>query len=167
MLRDSDLPLANGIIQMTTFLAIIFGMALCGILKQNLDDKLWIISAVCIGIAATGTCTSLMIRKTPVANPEIRFSPSCLIVEKNALRYLTTDQALMWVVISYMLFWFAGSVVLLSVNAVSKTQLGYGDDTTSMMAACVGIGIAIGCVTCGKLSGKHVRFDLQACYGYY
>ena len=62
MLRESDLPRANGIILMLTFLAIIFGVALAGFLLDLLGSKVWIASFVCIAIAIVGTITSLPIR---------------------------------------------------------------------------------------------------------
>ncbi len=67
LFRERDLPQVNGMIQMTTFLSIILGMALAGFIKEWYNDRLWIGSAVCIGIAVTGTLTSLVIRRTPIA----------------------------------------------------------------------------------------------------
>ena len=123
MLHEEDLPVANAVIQMTTFLAIILGIALAGVLKQFFDDRLWVISAVCIVIAVIGTVTSLMIRRTPVANAELQFSLSCLAIEKHAWRLIRSDRLLFWVLIIYALFWFAGGVVLTTVNFVGKTNL--------------------------------------------
>ena len=44
MFSDTDLPTINGVILATTFLAIIFGTVLAGVLKDLLGDDLWIIS---------------------------------------------------------------------------------------------------------------------------
>ncbi len=166
MLRDSDLPAANGVIQMTTFLAIIFGMGLGGILKQFLGAQLWMVSAVCIGIAVAGTMTSILVRQTPVANPGLRFSVDSLVIHRRAWNFLRADRPLQIVVGVYMLFWFSGNVVLLGVNQVCKNQLFYQDGTTSLMAACMGVGIALGCVVCGRISRHQIRFDLVRIGGY-
>src|SRR5439155_26786368 len=42
MLRQKDLPTANGLVLMTTFLAIIFGSTLAGTLMDWLQGRLWI-----------------------------------------------------------------------------------------------------------------------------
>ena len=160
LFRNSDLPQANGIIQMTTFLAIILGTALAGFLKVRFEDQRWVISMICVGIAVTGTLTSLLIRKTRVANPELKFSLDCLLIEKSTWHELRKDGILIFSIVVYTLFWFVGAVVLPLVNNVCMTQLHYGDGTTSCMAACLAIGIACGCVTCGKLSKNIIRFDL-------
>ena len=49
LFRDSDLSAANGIFQMTTFVAIIMGGAIGGIGKEYLGDQLWMMSAVLCG----------------------------------------------------------------------------------------------------------------------
>ncbi len=160
MLRERDLPRANGIIQMTTFLAIIFGTALCGLLKDFLPGHLWVISAVCILIAIAGTLTSLLIRPTPVANPNMKFSPECLLVEKSAFRFIMSDRVLLIIMLVYTLFWFSGAVMMQAINVVAKDQLDYSEALTSLSQAFIGTGIALGCVACGRASGGRVRFDL-------
>src|SRR5438477_11629137 len=66
LFRERDLPRANGVILMTTFLAIIFGTASAGILGTLLAERgggvqeptrLWLGSAVCMLIAVMGTVT--------------------------------------------------------------------------------------------------------------
>lgn len=160
MLREKDLPAANGIIQMTTFLAIILGTALSGVLKDAMPNHLWVISIVCVSIAIAGTCTALLVRKTPIANPDMKFSPDCMVVEKNAWNFIRSDGPLMRTMLIYALFWFAGAVVMMAVNSVCRTQLGFSSTATSLLSTCMGIGIAIGCMVCGKLCKGQVRFDL-------
>lgn len=154
MLRADDLPAANGIIQMTTFLAIIFGIALCGVLKQYWgggETALWRISAVCIGIAVVGTGTSLLVRRTPVASPGLPLRIDSLAVDRQTFRLFRADRPLRQALGATVLFWFLGGVALPTVNAFGKDQLQLGDAPTSMLTACVGFGIAAGCLTAGGL----------------
>lgn len=165
LFRERDLPAANGWIQMTTFLAIIFGMALAGYGKQALEvnygpGSLWILSAVCVGIAVLGTATSLFIRKTPIAQPGLPLRPSSLLVDSSLWSTLLGDRKLMGVLFASSLFWMIGGLVPVTVNAFGKMQLGLDDTRTSLMAACMGVGIAIGCVLAGRWSRGRVRFEL-------
>ncbi len=166
MLRDSDLPRANGIIQMTTFLAIIFGTALSGFLKQALPNHLWIICGICILIAIIGTLTSLLIRRTPIAAPNMKLTRDCLLIERNTWQFIRHDQPLFWTMIIYSLFWFAGAVFMPTVNAVCKDQLAFPEQWAGLLLGVLSIGIAIGCVMCGKLSRDQVRFDLMRFAGW-
>lgn len=166
MLRESDLPKANGIIQMTTFLAIILGTGLSGFLKAAMEGQLWIISCICILIAIAGTITSLFIRATPIANPGMKFSKDCLLIEKSAWRFIRGDKPLFWTMIVYALFWFAGAVFMPTVNAVCVDQLQLPQQWAGLLLGALSIGIAIGCMFCGKISGDEVRFDLMRAGGW-
>ena len=149
MVRGSDLPRANGVFLMFTFLAIIFGTAVAGILLKWLGDRVWQASFVCIGIAVLGTCTSLLVRKVPVADPQLRLSWSALGVPRAILRILKRDRPLLLALIVCSLFWMIGGIVQQTVNALGKTQLGLDEAKTSILAACIGLGIAIGCLLGG------------------
>ena len=160
LFRDEDLPAANGAVQMTTFVAIIFGMALAGFAKEWFADQLWLVSMFCIGLAVLGTLTSLAVRRTPVAHPGLEFRPSALAVNAEAWQILRKDRALMGVLLISSLFWFVGGVIQQTVNDFGKRQLNWGDGRTSMLAACLGVGIAAGCILAGKLSRKRINFTL-------
>ncbi|GAB4138760.1 MAG: MFS transporter [Planctomycetaceae bacterium] len=160
LFREDDLPAVNGVVQMTTFLAIIFGMALAGFTKTWFADQLWVISLFCIGIAILGTLTSLLVRKTAIAHPGLEFRASSLLITRETRRMLWNDRPLLKVLLVSSLFWFVGGVVQPTVNAFGKLQMNYGDGRTSIMAACLGVGIAIGCATAAKASHKRVNFGL-------
>ena len=160
LFADRDLPRANGLIQMTTFLAIIFGTALAGVLKDQFAGRLWVVSAACVTIALAGTLSSLWIRRTPTAEPDSPFTPSALLVHRSLWHTLLSDRLLLGVLMVSSLFWLVGGLAPLAVNAFGKVQLGYSDTGTSVLLSCTGFGIAAGCVLAGRLSGDRVRFGL-------
>lgn len=160
LLDERDLPRANGIIQMTTFLAIIFGTALSGVLKDLVPNHLYVVSLVCVGFAVIGTLTSLMIRRTEAANPGIHFTPECLLVERSAFRMILADKPLLQTILVYTVFWFAGGVMLPLTNLVAKDELKFSETMTSIATAAIGLGIGVGCLVCGRISHNRIRFDL-------
>ena len=160
LLSERNLPAANGTIQMTTFLAIIFGTAAAGYGKDLLREELWIISVGCLAIAILGTLTSLLIRRTSPAQPTLQFDPSSLLVNRDTWKMLVRDRTLFGVLLVSSLFWMIGGVLLPAVNAFGKNQLGIGDSRTSIMSASIGFGIAAGCALAGKLSQSRIRFEL-------
>ncbi len=157
---DRDLPQANGIIQMTTFLAIIFGFAAAGYGKLYFDNDLWIVSAICVGIAIAGTLTSLLVRSTPVAHPGLKFEWSALTINRDTWNMLKGDRFLVEVLLISSLFWFLGGVMQPTSNTFGKVQLELNDGNTSLLGAFMGIGIALGCVVAGKLSHQQINFGL-------
>lgn len=163
MFRDRDLPAVNGAVQMTTFLAIIFGTAVCGIGKDRLEDAglgLWPLSLACVGIAAVGTLTSLLVRPLPAAQPDLPFSPSSLAIDRHTSRMLRDDRPLLTALLISSLFWLMGGMLQPAVNAFGKLQLGLRDSATSLLMAGIGFGIAVGCALAGKLCGARINFGI-------
>jgi acyl-[acyl-carrier-protein]-phospholipid O-acyltransferase/long-chain-fatty-acid--[acyl-carrier-protein] ligase len=161
LFAERDLPKANGIILMTTFLAIIFGTALAGLLRYLLgDDRLWLASIVCLMIAVAGTQTALLVRPVPAADPKLQFTWSAFLIPRPMRDLLARDRTLLGVILVNSLFWLIGGIVQPTVNAVGKDQFAVADWLTSLLAACMGIGIALGSVLAIGLSRGKVNFTL-------
>lgn len=153
-IRANDLPRANGIFLMLTFLAIIFGTALAGPLSGG---RIWLGSLMCVGIAIVGTATSFLVRRVPPAQPTLKHEWSQWGISRQMRQLLWRDRELLWAILAVAVFWMVGGVVLPTVNALGITQLGLGEDRTSLLTASVGLGIAIGCILGGYLSRGRVN----------
>lgn len=155
-IRDCDLPQANGIFLMFTFMAIIFGTVLAGSFESD-TNLIWRGSAVCIGIAALGTVTAFFVRPVRPANPTMKLKLSDVLVPPDVLRMVCRDKQLLGALIVTSLFWLLGAIVQQSVNALGKSQLGLDNARTSILAAMLGVGIPIGCLIGGKLSAGRIN----------
>ena len=158
MLRPSDLPKANGVILMTTFVAIILGTACAGFLKFQFPDpsQLWIVSTVCVMIAIVGTGTSFLVRQVPAAKPNISFRWSSLALPPDTRQLLWEDKPLLVALLASCVFWLVGGLVQMSVNALGH-QLKLDELVTSLLVSSMAVGITIGCLLAGVLS--HGRFS--------
>jgi acyl-[acyl-carrier-protein]-phospholipid O-acyltransferase/long-chain-fatty-acid--[acyl-carrier-protein] ligase len=152
LFRDRDLPQANGMILMTTFLAIIFGTVLAGQLMDAFPNQLAVIGATCVGIAVLGVATSLMVRRLPASHPGLPFSVSYLAVPREMRSLLKHDPQLHLALWMSSVFWMAGAMVLLAVNALGDIQFGVAKSWTSLLWAAVSGGIAAGSLMGGLLS---------------
>jgi len=162
MLRAKDLPRANGIMLMVTFLAIIFGLSAAGaaihIGERWWHGELWPTSGACLIVAVLGVITAWRIRRLPAAEPGLRFQPSSLFMTPETMWLIWNDRELRGVLTVSSMFWFIGGVVYpQATNAFGKLQLGMDDLRTGMLAACTGVGIAVGCVVAGALSKDRIR----------
>ena len=163
LLRDRDLPRANGWIQMTTFAAIILGTAIAGetlTIARNSDVPIWQVNGICVLIAIVGTLTSLVIRRTPVAHPGLPFEPAALVMTRETRRMLLGDRPLLNALLVNTVFWSLGALVLLTVNDFGILQMGYNEAQTARLLVFINVGIAGGCVLAGRLSKGRVRFGL-------
>lgn len=160
MFSDTDLPTVNAVVVATTFLAIIFGTALGGWLKSVLGDELWLISMVCVGLAVLGTATATLLRKTPAAQPDLKFAVRSWFNEPKVWRIVLRDRLLFRVLLVYSVFWFVGGVVALTITLVGQIQLELDSTITSLFNAAVGLGIGIGSIWAARLSKKELRLTL-------
>lgn len=158
MLRERDLPRANGFMLMLTFLAIIFGTVVAGQLLG--DGRLWLASSACVVIAVIGTLTSLFVRRVPAANPNLKFEPSAITVPPDMREMLAGDRPLLAALLVSSIFWLLAGLVPSAVNAVGKLELQIGDAATSRLAGLIGVGIAIGCAIGGLVSKGRIDFRL-------
>lgn len=164
LFRDRDLPRANGIILMTTFLSIIVAYPVAGEIKEALDGELWKASVFCIVIAVIGTLSSLWIRHTSVASPDAKFDISTLAVNRETAALILKDRRLLWTLVATSVFWTTGGVVYPNAtNDLGMLQFQWGEAATGRLAACTGIGIAVGCLVAGYLSKS--RFDARLVRG--
>ncbi len=161
LVRESDLAPATGLTQMTTFFAIILGVAFAGLLLDEFGDRLWIPGLLAIGIAGLGTWTSLGIARRRPSDPRRRVGArsfwSVLPTLREAAR---SDKLLFSVLFVYSWFWLVGGVVLPALNAYGRLQLGFDNFRTSLLVSTLSIGIAIGSLVVGRLSRGKVRLRL-------
>ena len=159
LFSERDLSAVNGVVLGTTFVAIIFGTALAGILKDVLDDQTWVISLFCVAFAVLGTGTAFLIRETPPAQPTLQFSKKGIFVEPEVWTSVLSDSAMLRVLLIYSIFWFVGGVITLSITLTGQVQLGLSATTTSLLNASMGIGIGTGSVIAAKWSKNRIRLD--------
>ena len=151
LFRASDLPKANGLILMSTFLAIIFGVTFAGKLMTWLvgkdmaaTDRLWIGSLICIVIAVVGTLTSLMIRKTPIAQPNAKLSADAFGLNNDIITLLRKDKPLLMALLVSCVFWMVASIAMPAVNRVGVNMLALDMESTSILVGMIAVGIMIG-----------------------
>jgi acyl-[acyl-carrier-protein]-phospholipid O-acyltransferase/long-chain-fatty-acid--[acyl-carrier-protein] ligase len=155
--EPNDLPRANGIFLMLTFLAIIFGMAAAGGVLAQFHDRIWLGSIACVIVAVLGTLSALQVRPLPPANADLKYDWTVWLIPRDTLKLIWQKSQLLWAMVATTMFWLVGGVVLQTVNALGKSQLGLGELKTSALAASIGLGTAIGCMLGGYLSRGRIN----------
>src|SRR5438067_2383280 len=74
ILPDADLSRANGMLEMSTFVAIVAGTAIGSLMFDKLHDRLWIVGLIGVGGGLTGTALSFGIPRVPAAAPGRRIA---------------------------------------------------------------------------------------------
>ena len=161
LVRPADLTTATGLTQMTTFLAIIFGVALAGLLADLLVGRYYLAGLITVSIALLGTLVSLGIARNPPADPQRRITARSFVsILRTLAEIFRRDGLMMRVMLIYSWFWFVGGVALTAINALGRLQLGMNNFETSLMVSTTSLGIAIGSVLVSRLSHGKVRLGL-------
>lgn len=154
LLPSRSLKTANGIVIMTTFLSIILGTGLAGLLKTWWQGELAFAGAVCCVIAVLGVVTALLLRRTEARVPDLEFSVGNLGVPRAVRELLQVDRPLANTLAASTVFWLVAALVQPSVNALGHDQLQESDDWTSYLVMTISLGIALGSVLTGWVSRR-------------
>jgi acyl-[acyl-carrier-protein]-phospholipid O-acyltransferase / long-chain-fatty-acid--[acyl-carrier-protein] ligase len=160
VLPDSDLSRANGILEMSTFAAIVAGTALGSVLFERLSDRLWLIGALVVAIAITGTALSFRIPQVPPATPGRRLSLNPVSDVILGLKRLRQQRVLWLSAIGISYFWFMGALLQGAMLLFGTQVMGLSDDRIGVLLTFAAIGIAAGSVVAGRLSGDKVELGL-------
>ena len=159
MVETRDLSRANGLIQMTTFLAIIFGAAVGGQLLESFEGRLWVPALLFLAIAGTGTGTSILIKRLPAADPDRRLTWNVFTEIRSHWRVAAADRTLILCLFASGFFFLVGGTLLLIINQYGTwLELGGGD--IGLLLALLSLGIAAGSLLAVKISGDRIEGGL-------
>lgn len=173
LFRARDLARANGIILMSTFLAIIFGTVAAGGLHDWLvgdsgqTENLWLGSLVCVGIAVAGTISASLIRRTPAAEPDLPMTADMWGVSREVRQMLAADRPLLIALFASCVFWLVAGLAMPTINALGLRQLALDKTQTSLLTASIALGIMAGAILAGFISrfGKTDRLVTVGLWG--
>jgi acyl-[acyl-carrier-protein]-phospholipid O-acyltransferase/long-chain-fatty-acid--[acyl-carrier-protein] ligase len=160
MLPNKDLSRGNGLLEMSTFLAIILGTSLGSLLLVAWKDRLGVIGLVLIGIAVVGTLTSLGIVRVPPSGAQKPFKLNPWAEIGSGIKRLYTEKTLWFTVLGIAFFWFLGALIQLALILLGKEVVGLDDLRVGLLVSFLAIGIAFGSLGAGRLSGDKVELGL-------
>ncbi len=160
MLPEKDLSRANGLLEMSTFLAIILGTSLGSLVLVAWKDRLGVIGLVLIGIAVVGTLTSLGIVRVPPSGAQKPFNLNPWAEIGSGIKRLYSEKTLWFTVLGIAYFWFLGALIQLALILLGKEVMGLNDLRVGLLLSFLAIGIAFGSLAAGRLSGDKVELGL-------
>jgi len=133
MLPDRDLSRANGVLEMSTFVAIVAGTAIGGFMFDAWHDRLWIVGVVVVAVAVIGTALSTRIPAVPPAAPgtPIAWNPWREIAL--GVKRLRGNRVLWLTVAGISYFWFLGALLQLLMILFGTEVMGLSDRWTGIL----------------------------------
>ncbi len=162
LLPPSRLSWGNGVFGLGVFTAIITGGVAAGVLSDNLPaDRLWLAGVVLLALAVFGLGLSFRLPAGVAANPGKRYRVNFVGEVWANLRTVRRDRVLLFAIIGSVYFWFLGALFGEPTMFVyGKDVLALEDTEISLLRACLAVGIAVGSVLAGILSGKKIEYGL-------
>jgi 1-acyl-sn-glycerol-3-phosphate acyltransferase len=157
-LRDDELIGGNALVETGTFLAILLGTILGGVLVGVGGSGT--AAAACIVIAAAGYIASRAVPHSPAPVPELSIDWNPLRETLRNLRYTANNRTVFNSVLGVSWFWFYGAMLLAQFPAYARDTLGGGQQVVTVLLAVFSTGIGIGSLLCERLSGHKVEIGL-------
>ncbi len=151
---DARLNEANGIVNLSTNIAILFGIGIGGPLLAWSEHAVGVVLLV---FALVGLGSSLMIRGLTPQQPDLkrRFNPFAPYFDAIG----SMRPGLIWSATLAWAWFYAGAIVVIAVIPEYATPLGLTMSESSLLLASMGIGIGIGCLAAGRRSGSRIRSE--------
>lgn len=160
VLNERELTGGNGMVEMGTFVAILAGNIVGGVLIALPNVGASYVAVTCLVVALMGRLTAQFIPSAPATDPhlQINWNPFTETFKNLKLAYgnVVVFRSLMG--ISWM--WFFGAVFLSQFPSFAKDVLHGSSNVASLLLVVFSIGIATGSLLCEVLSRRHVEIGL-------
>lgn len=158
----SELPRANGALQLWAFVGIILGTVLGGGLSLVFADRLYLSGVVLTGIALAGLAWATRIRPVAAAEPGSRRPVDRLGDIRRVVRALQRHPVLRLALCGSAFFWFVGALYQMTLVVHARRTMVLGELGSSVLMALVGLGIGLGSVVAGRWSRGRIELGMPA-----
>lgn len=156
-LAENEMIGGNGLIECGTFLAILFGTILGGVLIAVGDSgSLWTAGA-CFMVAILGYLSSRSIPIAPAPEPNMTINWNPITETWRNLKALKQNRTVFLSILGISWFWFYGAIFLSQFPVFAKDYLGGNEGVVTLLLAIFSVGIGLGSLLCEKLSGHSVE----------
>jgi acyl-[acyl-carrier-protein]-phospholipid O-acyltransferase/long-chain-fatty-acid--[acyl-carrier-protein] ligase len=159
MPRD-QLPQANGLLVMATFLAVVLGSAVAPFLVDVTGSNYGLAQSACILVACVGLVATILIARTPPAGAQSRITPLFVRDIWRTFWSIRKDRYLLQAVVGSAYFTMLGAYMQLNLIPYGMQHLGLSEQKSGYLFFVASIGIALGALGSGKLSGRNIEFGI-------
>ncbi len=161
-LRDEELVAGNGLIEASTFLAILAGTVAGGALVL-LDAGPAIVGGFGVCVSLIGLASAFGIPKAPAADRSLRIGWNILRESVSVTRQAAANQPVWLSILGLSWFWAIGATLLAEFPSVVQDSLGAQGQVVTLLLTTFAIGIGIGSMLCarllhGEVSARYVPF---------
>jgi 1-acyl-sn-glycerol-3-phosphate acyltransferase len=163
-LSERELTGGNGMIEMGTFIAILLGNVVGGVLI-SLPQDYWLPSAravalTSLALAVAGRVVAQWVPATPSTAPGLKVNWNPVSETWRNLKLASENVVVFRSLLGISWMWFFGAVFLSQFPSFAKDVLHGNEHVASLLLVVFSIGIGIGSLLCETLSRRHVEIGL-------
>lgn len=160
LLPFKELTGGNGMVQMGTYLAILLGTIVGGLLIAIEDVGAVYVMIAILMIALLGWFSSWFIPRAEPTAPELKVNLNFITQTVRIIGHAWYDRTVFIAIIGISWFWFLGSTFLALVPGYARDFLEGGEHVATMLLTAFSIGIGIGSLLCERFSRHGIEFGL-------
>ena len=158
VLKEDELVGGNALLEMGTFLGILGGTLLGGLLAADARESL--ISAVLLAIAVAGLVFSLAIPRMQSSAPGLAIDANLWRSTVQNLAAARANRAVFLAILGISWFWFYGILVLAQVPLIARLVLNGTESVVTLLLIGFSLGVGVGSLLCERLSGHRLEIGL-------
>ncbi|HKK15334.1 MAG TPA: MFS transporter, partial [Gammaproteobacteria bacterium] len=160
-LQESELTGGNGMIQMGTYVAILLGTIIGGVLIAIKPGGPYLVSALVITVAASGWLSSRLIPRAPAPEPDLKINWNVVQATWWIMGFAHENRKVFWSIIAVSWCWFYGATLLSLIPSYTRDVLAGNELIATLLLTAFSVGIGTGSLLCEKLSGGHIETGLM------
>lgn len=161
-LKDDELVGGNALVETATFVAILLGTILGGVVSVD-GTGVKIVAACLVLFAVLGWGASFRIPRAEPPAPNLKISLNVIRETLGILRFAADNRKIWLTILGISWFWLVGATFLSQFPAFTKDVLGADQSVGTLFMVVFSLGIAAGSLLCnkilkGEISPKYVPF---------
>jgi len=159
-LKLEELVGGNGLVESGTFLAILLGTLLGGLLIEMSTHGVLYVAVTTIALATLGLLIALLIPKAPAPAPDLQVSFNLITETYRNLLLLKANRVVFLSCLGISWFWFFGATFMTQLPNYTKDFLGGSSQVVTLVLTIFSLGVGAGSLLCERLSGRRVEIGL-------
>jgi acyl-[acyl-carrier-protein]-phospholipid O-acyltransferase / long-chain-fatty-acid--[acyl-carrier-protein] ligase len=149
-LRRDELLGGNGLVEMATFLAILLGTIVGGLLTAA-ENGTMKVSGLIILLAVSGYWASRYIPPAPSKNSKLRVNPNIFVEMFRVVASAMQNRAVFLSIVGISWLWFVGITLMAQFPNFAKDVVGGDEEVATLMLFALSAGIGLGSLLCNRL----------------
>jgi hypothetical protein len=159
-LREEELVRGNALIEGATFIAILVGTILGGLLVSIAGIGAMLVAATTIALAVAGWLVSRGVPLAPAQAPGLRIGWNAITETIQTIRFARENRTVFLSILGISWFWFYGAIFLAQFPGLGHDVLGGDEHVVTLILAVFSVGIGLGCMLCERLSDGKIELGL-------